>query len=226
MTCEELQPEYGAYALGSAENPERIEIAEHLARNCPNCTPGIGRAMETVAALSGAVKPVDPPKRLRKRVVSMVSPAGKRSWAAVLTPWAVAGVLAVALISVVLPSKLRTTDSSKLEQALSILNDPTTKDVSFGQPTARGRVFVSPEKGVVFIAAHLPALEANRTFEIWFIPAQGNPIPAGLFRSEADAGAIYVKPGPVTNAAAVAVTVEPAGGSPQPTTTPFIVTKL
>ncbi len=182
--------------------------------------------METVAAMAGAVKPVDPPKRLRKRVVAMVSPAGKRSWAAVLTPWAVAGVLAIALISVVLPSKLRTTDSSKLEQALSILNDPTTKDVSFGQPTARGRVFVSPQKGLVFIAAQLPSLDANRTFQLWFIPVQGNPISAGLFRSEADASAIYVRPGPVTNTAAVAVTVEPAGGSPQPTTTPFIVTKL
>jgi anti-sigma-K factor RskA len=226
MTCDELQPEYGAYALGSAENPERIEIAEHLGRNCPNCTPGVRRAMETVTAMAGAVKPVDPPKRLRKRVVAMVSPAGKRSWAAVLTPWAVAGVLAIALISVVLPSKLRTTDSSKLEQALSILNDPTTKDVSFGQPTARGRVFVSPQKGLVFIAAQLPSLDANRTFQLWFIPVQGNPISAGLFRSEADASAIYVRPGPVTNTAAVAVTVEPAGGSPQPTTTPFIVTKL
>ena len=30
----------------------------------------------------------------------------------------------------------------------------------------------------------------------------------------------------VTLAAAVAVTVEPEGGSPQPTTTPFIVSKL
>jgi anti-sigma-K factor RskA len=130
------------------------------------------------------------------------------------------------LISVGLPSKLRSTDSSKLEQALSILNDPTTKDVSFGQPTARGRVFVSPEKGVVFIAAHLPSLASNRTFELWVIPTQGNPIPAGLFRGEADASAVYVRQGPVTNAAAMAVTVEPVGGSPQPTTTPFIVTKL
>jgi anti-sigma-K factor RskA len=226
MTCDELQLEYGAYALGGAENPERMEIAEHLERNCPNCTPGVRRAMEAVAAMSGAVKQVDPPRRLRKRVISMVSPAGSRSWAALVAPWAVAGVLAVALISVVLPSKLHTTDSSKLEQALSILNDPTTKDVSFGQPAARGRVFVSAEKGVVFIAAHLPSLDANKTFQLWFIPAQGNPISAGLFRSEADASAIYVRQGPVTNAAAVAVTVEPAGGSPQPTTTPFIVTRL
>jgi len=226
MTCEELQPEYGAYALGSAENPERIEIAEHLARHCPNCRPGVRRAMEAVAAMSGAVKPVDPPKRLRRRVVSMVSPNPKRSWAMIIAPWAVAGVLAIALISVGLPGWLHPNDSARLGQALSILNDPTTKDVSFGEPAARGRVFVSPQKGVVFIAAHLPALGAHRIFEMWVIPTQGNPIPAGLFRGEEDASAIYVRPGPVTNAAAIAVTVEPEGGSPQPTTTPFIVTKL
>ena len=226
MTCEELQPEYGAYALGSAENPERIEIAEHLARHCPNCTPGVRRAMEAVAAMSGAVKPVDPPKRLRRRVISMVSPDKKRSWAIVFAPWAVAGVLLIALISVGLPGWLHPNDSARLGQALSILNDPTTKDVSFGEPAARGRVFVSPQKGVVFIAAHLPALGAHRIFEMWVIPTQGNPIPAGLFRGEEDASAIYVRPGPVTNAAAIAVTVEPEGGSPQPTTTPFIVTKL
>jgi anti-sigma-K factor RskA len=226
MTCEELQPEYGAYALGIGEYPERAEIAEHLARSCPACTPGVSRALETVAAMSGAVTPADPPKRLRRRVINLVSPDDKRSRAAVLAPWAVAGALAIALISVGLPGWLHRGESPKLEQALSILNDPDTKDVSFGEPAAKGRVFISPNKGVVFIAAHLPPLGAHRTFELWVIPAKGNPIPAGTFLSEADASAVYVRPGPVTNAAAVAVTVEPEGGSPQPTTTPFIVTKL
>ena len=225
MTCEELRPEYGAYALGIGEDPERQEIAEHLARNCPNCTPGVRSAMATVAAMSGAVKPVNPPTRLRKRVVAMVRPEPKRS-AAVWIPWGVAGALALALVSIALPGRGRQSDTAKLEQALSILNDWVTKEVSFGDPAARGRVFVSPNKGVVFIAAHLPRLDANKTFELWLIPAKGNPIPAGTFRGEADSTAVYVRAGPVRNAAAVAVTVEPAGGSPQPTTTPFIVTKL
>jgi len=225
MTCEELQPEYGAYALGIAGDPERLEISEHLARACPQCTPGVLKALETVTALSGAVKPVDPPKRLRRRVLAMVG-GEKRSWAAILAPWAVAGVFAIALISIGLPRLTRGSDAARLQEALSILNDPAAKDVSFGAPRARGRVFVSPRKGVVLIAAQLPPIEANRTFELWVIPVQGNPIPAGLFRAGPDASAVYVHPGPVANAAAVAVTVEPAGGSPQPTTTPFIVTKL
>lgn len=226
MTCEELRQEYGAYALGIAEDPERLEIAEHIARGCPICAPGVRSAMATVAAMSGAVKPVDPPVRLRRRVIAMVSPEPKRSWAAILVPWAVAAALAVALISVGLPRRAANTDTAKLEQALSILNDPVTRDVTFGDPAARGRVFVSAGKGVVFIAAHLPKLDANRTFEMWVIPSKGNPIPAGTFHGDSDSSAVFVRPGPVDNAAAIAVTVEPEGGSPQPTTTPFIVTKL
>ena len=85
---------------------------------------------------------------------------------------------------------------------------------------------MSPSRGVVLIAAHLPKLERDRIFQMWVIPAQGNPISAGTFLSEVDDTAVYVRMGAVTGAAAIAVTVEPAGGSPQPTTTPFIVSKL
>ena len=113
-----------------------------------------------------------------------------------------------------------------MEQAMAILRDSVTQDVSFGEPAARGRVFVSPARGFVLIAAHLPKLAAGKTFQMWVIPAKGNPISAGTFESEADASAIHLRAGPVEGAAAVAVTVEPAGGSPQPTATPFIVTKL
>lgn len=225
MTCEELRGEYDAYALGTAVDPERSEISAHLQRNCPECTAGVRAAMAIVTAMANAVNTAEPPKRLRKRIIALVKPQGERSWAAALLPWGVAAVLAIALVSVALPGRGKGS-GARLEQVLSILNDPATKDVSFGEPSARGRVFVSPEKGVAFIAAHLPEIQADKTFELWVIPQSGNPIPAGTFARERDASAIYVRQGPVTNAAAVAVTVEPRGGSALPTTTPFIVTKL
>lgn len=234
MNCEELRGEYGAWTLGIAEDPARSEIAAHLARECPECVAGIRSAMATTAAFSGAVTEVDPPRHLRRRVIAMVEPQPKR--AVVILPWAVSALLAVALISVAIPGRQTKTedrDVSKLAEALSILNDPVAKDVTFGDPAARGRVFVSP-KGVVLIAAHLPKLDASRTFELWIIPGTGNPIPAGTFHGEAissapgamDTSAVYVYQGQTANAAAIAVTVEPEGGSPQPTTTPFIVSKL
>lgn len=229
MTCEELGPEYIAYALGIAEDPERGEIGEHLSRNCPVCVPGVATAMGTVSAMSGAVADVEPPKRLRRRVISMVQPETKRAWTTIAIPWAIAAILAIALISVALPGRRENANTAKLEQALSILNDPSAKDVTFGVTgkPSRGRVVVSPARGVVFIAANLPLIQSGKTFELWVIPSSGKPIPAGTFEGERDATAVYVRAGPFeANAAAVAVTVEPAGGSPQPTTTPFIVAKL
>lgn len=224
MTCEELRDEYGAYALGAAGEPERSEIAAHVARGCEECLPGVRDAMQTVASMSGAVKLVDPPKRLRRRVIAMVRPgSGSVRWGQWVS-WAALAAAAVALFFVY-PSRT-SPDTAKLENALSILNDPGTKDVSFGDPAARGRVFVSPGKGVVLIAAHLPKLESGKTFELWVIPNGGKPVPAGTFGASSDSTAVYVHNGAVNNAAAVAVTVEPEGGSPQPTSTPFIVTKL
>lgn len=229
MTCEELRGEYGAWALGIAEDPARSEIAAHLARECPECLAGIRSATATVTAMSGAVTQVDPPARLRRRIVGMVEPERKRSF--VFLPWAVSALLAIALLSVAIPARLKDQDTTRLSQALSILNDPVARDVTFGDPAARGRVFVSP-KGVVLIAAHLPKLDSNHTFELWVLPAAGKPVPAGTFHGETisnssgPSGAVYIYQGSTANAAAIAVTVEPEGGSPQPTTTPFIVSKL
>ena len=226
MTCEELKPDYGAYALGIAEGEEKYEIEAHLSRGCNQCTAGVRSAMATVAAFSGAVELVEPPKRLRRRIAAMVAPASN-NWLGAWVPWAVSGALATALLAVSVQSLLKPPPgTSKLEQALSILNDPVTRDVSFGEPTARGRVFVSKTKGVVFIAANLPKLAAGRTFQLWVLPTQGNPISAGTFHGESDSSAVYVRPGPVSDVAAMALTMEPEGGSPQPTMTPFVVTKL
>jgi len=244
MTCEELSQEYTAFALGIAGPAERDAITEHLTRKCPVCTPGVVSALATVSAMSGAVKEVEPPRRLRARVISMVQPepgaqaapkpalvpqARPRSnrWLAIAPPWGLAAALAVALFTVAVPRRLDNT--TRLAEALSILNDPAAKDVTFGlQPgPSRGRVIVSPSRGVVFIGANLPRIDSGRTFELWVIPAGGNPIPAGTFHAADDLSAVYVHSGPLeANAGAVAVTVEPAGGSPQPTTKPFIIAPL
>jgi len=236
MTCDELRPDYTAYALGILEDPEQTEITEHLSRKCGNCVPGVASALATVSAMSGAVKLAEPPKDLRRRIVAMVSREAeessrrspKRSWV-FFAPWGLAAALAIALISVALPGRHVNPDTAKLEQALSILNDPATKDVSFGeaQQPAKGRVYSHSKLGVVFMAASLPKIESGKTFELWVIPAKGNPIPAGTFASESDNTAVYIRPGPLEQgAAAFAVTVEPAGGSAQPTTKPFIVAGL
>ena len=75
------------------------------------------------------------------------------------------------------------------------------------------------EGALVFLAAGLRPLPANRTYELWLVPAGGKaPIPAGLFRPNADRGATVVLP-PIpadTDAKQFIVTEEPAAGSTTP----------
>ncbi len=227
MTCEDLRQDYTSFALGVADDPERTEIAEHLARDCPTCVPGVASAMATVTAMTGAVRVSEPPKYLRRRVTAAVQKEQKRSWASILAPWALAAVLSIALIAIGLAGRKQSTVNPLPQLALEILDDPAAKSVSFGEGAeTRGRVFVSAQKGIVFTGTGLPRIDAGKTFELWILPAAGKPIAAGLFRSQSDKTAVYVRSGPVTDAARIAVTVEPADGSAQPTTAPFAVAAL
>lgn len=227
MTCEDLRQDYTSFALGVADDPERTEIAEHLARNCPTCVPGVASAMTTVTAITGAVKVSEPPRDLRRRIINTLEKEPKRSWAGILAPWALTALMSIALIAIGLTGRKQSGGNLLPQQALAILDDPSAKAVSFGEGTsARGHVIVSAEKGIVFAGTGMPSIDPAKTFELWVLPAAGKPIPAGLFRSQSDATAVYVHPGPVTNAARIAVTIEPADGSAQPTTSPFAVATL
>lgn len=84
-------------------------------------------------------------------------------------------------------------------------------------PSANARMFVDPGSGqAIFSASGLPALPNNRTYQLWFITA-GKPVSAGIFDvGPRGDGRVLVQVAPPTNVI-WAVTVEPAGGVPQPT---------
>jgi anti-sigma-K factor RskA len=92
-----------------------------------------------------------------------------------------------------------------------------------GQPKApqsAGRAYWSPSRGLVFTAANLPALAPGRQYQLWVIPPgpSGKPLSAGLLDLEADGGAVaLVDTRTAAQVGTVAVTIEPAGGVPQPT---------
>lgn len=68
----------------------------------------------------------------------------------------------------------------------------------------------------------LPELPEGKVYEAWYIDPSG-PASAGTF-TPADAGTTWhVLDGTMSAGDAVGVTVEPAGGSEQPTTTPIVV---
>jgi anti-sigma-K factor RskA len=91
-----------------------------------------------------------------------------------------------------------------------------------GQPVAPGstaRAFMSRQRGVAFAASQLPALPAGKVYQLWVIPVGQNPVSVGLLAPDAGGNAsdYFPMPRDLPPPAVVAVTIEPAGGVPQPT---------
>jgi anti-sigma-K factor RskA len=86
------------------------------------------------------------------------------------------------------------------------------------EPTGRA-VYLADSGGLVFQANDLKLLASDKTYELWVIPVNGKPIPAGLFRPDAAGSASVLLP-PLPRgvpAKAFAVTIEKAAGSETPT---------
>lgn len=73
-----------------------------------------------------------------------------------------------------------------------------------------------------FIVDGLASLPDDKTYELWYIGADG-PVSAGIFNTQRIGESWRVLDGAMSAGDAVGVTVEPAGGSEQPTTDPLIV---
>ena len=124
-----------------------------------------------------------------------------------------------------LKAQLRQTqaENAKARAVLDILTSSSTVKVDLAaaqaHPVPQGKALYNPEKGLLFYAVHLPALPAHRIYQLWLVPAQGNPVSAGIFAPDRNgSGSVLLPPLPVgLSAKAFAVTIEPAGGMPQPT---------
>jgi anti-sigma-K factor RskA len=89
----------------------------------------------------------------------------------------------------------------------------------------RATVVVSGQRDrAVLVADGLAAAPEGRTYQAWFIGADG-PVSAGLVGTD-DGRAVRALSGDVAAADTVALTVEPAGGSAQPTTDPVLAVAL
>jgi hypothetical protein len=236
VTCDELRPDYLAYALGSLEEPERSEVRAHLERGCQDCMAGVRDAREYVSVMGASVEGPVPPRNLRSRVLAAAAPVAQRRWNW-LPAWVGAAATALVAAAVIL-SQTRsdrivneriTAEAAALRQAFELIQAPETREVTFGQgqpAPPRGRVFVNPS-AVLLVASRLPAPPPGKTYEMWIIRG-GKPAPAGLFASNAqgDAFHLYRPAAPTVAGDIVAVTLEAAGGVDAPTSTPIIAAAI
>lgn len=165
-----------------------------------------------------------------------------------IIPWFVAAAAAVAALALGISNRQISRDAEAIRADLGRANDLAaeraaalaTRDsllrsflgpdvrsatlASTGAPPA-ARIFYNAGTGSVVIAAFdLPPAPAGRIYQLWGIPDGGDPVSLGTFQTDLDGTVLMRTAAPVGSDFTVgAVTEEPAGGSPQPTTTPFLV---
>jgi anti-sigma-K factor RskA len=166
------------------------------------------------------------------RSARLASNFGWISWAAAAVLLIVAAGLGIQVS--LLRARLRDTDSrmaslqasrSRAEQVADLLTSPTAQRVLLTapktQPAPTGRIAYLPLRGELILQANnLRPVPANKTYELWVIPADGAaPVPAGLFRPDAVGnGSVILPPIPQgIRAKAFGVTLEDAAGSNTPT---------
>jgi anti-sigma-K factor RskA len=121
--------------------------------------------------------------------------------------------------------------NGELQSAMGVLAAPDLVRIDLaGQtpaPQATARALWSRARGMVFTASNLPPLPAGRVYQVWVVPAAQPPISAGLLMPDpGGAGQTYFNTPPdIPPPAAVAVSIEPAGGVPGPTGAIYLVGK-
>ena len=116
-------------------------------------------------------------------------------------------------------------ESNRAREVMEVLNAPSAQHILLTAgtphpaPTARA-VYLASRGALVLQASNLAPIDADKTYELWIIPANGKAaIPAGLFRPDAAGSASLVLPQiPVgVEAKALGITIEKASGSAVPT---------
>jgi anti-sigma-K factor RskA len=234
-----------AYLLGALVGAERTQFEAHLA-GCAQCRDDVAALRVVTQALPLAVEPVAPPPQLRERLMETVraeadllhatGPAADRPrpvpkrrtqrWFG--RPFAIAGAAAALVVGVGVGFGLGSATDDEPETRTVV--QVRTVQAEVDPATApRGAAFIVMRNGVATLRVRgLPQPPRGYVYEVWLLrrgAAAPSPTDALFGVSRTDGSGRIALPS-VRGVEAVLVTAEPAGGSPAPTSQPFINASL
>ena len=239
----------GAYALDALEGgSERDRFSRHLSR-CQSCASEVRGFREVATALAFAAT-AEPPPELRDRVLAAAArtrqvppevktqggharPRRTRTWAP-WVPW-LSGVVATASIVVAVlfgfaqaHTRQELNQAQAVNQAISLLlSSPQATLLSHS--TTKGGVatvvLVADKHELAVITNGLPELPAGQVYQLWLI-GKKKIVSAGLLPPATSGRTPAVLASGVVKGDTLGLTVEPAPGSAQPTTTPILALPL
>lgn len=239
MDQERFEDLKDAYVLGALPEEERLEFERYLVTH-----PELQAEVEELAAVAGLLafspREQEPAPELRRRIMDTVEAEAvqpprashRRSWLAGL--WEVVGLRDLALgvatmlvVGLFSWSMLLQGEVQDLQGRVQRLqNQPQGPQmIALGgagtEQGARAELVTLEGDRAVLVGENMPPVPEGKTYQIWVIKGD-TPRPSGLFEPKGDS-VVAVLEKPVEGADAVAVTVEPEGGSKKPTTEPMLV---
>ena len=247
----EIQGDLAAYALTAELKAPPVQARERLLRQVAEEKKVIPMpepvAVQEQPQVEESTEPMLYPRNSRVSQIDDQDERKPRRFAPIMAwaGWSIAAVMAVVAGMQVDQRKLVEQDLSVAQaqlgqsaaqvqhakQVADTLRDASAMRVALHVPLNAGAVpkldpeghatYLPSTGALVFVADHLDPLQAQKTYQLWLLPATAGsaPIPAGLFKPDANGNATVVMP-PLpkgVTARGFGVTVENDGGSKTPT---------
>lgn len=242
---EQFADDLALLALEALPGDERTALEKHL-EECSSCRRELERLRGDMALLALSAAGPAPPQRSRERLLKAIAkeprarktPVRRPAFAWTLLPWLAAAALlllagffwqqsdrlAQRVARLQDESAQRQTQLEKAREVVATLTSTNAMRVTLvaaqNPPQPQGKaIYVRDRSSLIFLASNLPGLPPQKAYELWLIPVNGAPIPAGVFKPDARGSATLIEP-PLpggVEAKAFAITIEPEQGSASPT---------
>lgn len=227
----------GAYVLDAVTDLERVEFERHLT-DCATCTQEVAELRATATRL-GTAAATQPPAGLRDAVFAGIrevrqeaprlAPTRRRPTGrlAVRLTAAAAALLLVASVALGVLFARQQDATDQAEQRASamaslLVADDAAVATEHGDTGTVSVVFSREQDRMLMLAEDMAPAPSGHDYQAWAIASDFRSV--GLVTPQD--GAANLESGGLGDAASIGITVEPAGGSAQPTTDPVMVVDL